>query len=207
MRLDVGLDHLLCWCHGSGNRGYCALAVVNIHWKSRMWDLFFSPDPVVPYRGIYALPHSLHVPSTSRQAVACYRPQRAPRCCAGSAGPALPHKPRLFYETCSQGSGRQWEEAKVNPTPGADCRGILQAVTRRMFSGDFLWRTNCIKHTILQLENPEEVLKNIAVRLNCLKSVTFTQHSPHGLLDPDKKPVNRVEDCDQITQLSGDSCR
>ncbi|XP_004542595.2 transmembrane 6 superfamily member 2 isoform X2 [Maylandia zebra] len=92
--LDVGLDHLRCRRHGS--------------------------DPVVPYRSISAFPHSLHVPSPSRQTVACYRSQCAARCCTGAAGPALPHKPCLFYETCSCGTIQQQEKGKLDHTQATD---------------------------------------------------------------------------------------
>ncbi|XP_032388038.1 transmembrane 6 superfamily member 2 isoform X1 [Etheostoma spectabile] len=88
MQLDVGLDHLLSRGHGS--------------------------DPVVPYRSISALPHSLHVPGPSRQMVACYHPQCAAGCCAGSAGPALPQQPHLFPETCSRGTDHQRKEEKLD---------------------------------------------------------------------------------------------
>lgn len=132
---------------------------------------------MVPSRSISALPHSLHVPSPSRQVVACYHPQCAARCCTGSVGPALPHQPRLFYETCSQGTGQQWEEEKLDHTPAIDCRGILHAVTRLMFSGDSRCRTNFIKHKIFQPKT-ERKCKNAAVRLNCSKSVTSRSSTP-----------------------------
>lgn len=119
-------------------------------------------DPVVPYRSISALPHSLHVPSPCRQVVACYHPQCAARCCAGSPGPALPRQPRLFYETCSQRTDQQGEEEKLDHTPAMDRRGILHAVTRLMFSGDSRWCTNCIKHTIFQPKTQRKS-KNVAV--------------------------------------------
>lgn len=119
-------------------------------------------DPVVPYRSISALPHSLHVQSPCRQVVVCYHPQCAARCCAGSAGPALPQQPRLFYETCPQRTDQQGEEEKLDHTPAMHCRGILHAVTKPMFSGDSRWRTNCIKHAIFQPKTQRKS-KNVAV--------------------------------------------
>lgn len=88
--------------------------------------LLLSPDSVVPYRSISALPHSLHVQSPSRQMVACYHPQCSACCCSSSAGPALPHQRRLFYETCSQGTDQQREEEKLDHTPATDGRGTLR---------------------------------------------------------------------------------
>ena len=139
-------------------------------------------DPVVPYRSISALSHSLHVPSPSRQMVACYHPQCAAGCCAGSAGPALPQQPRLFSETCSRGTDQQREEEKLDHTPATDCWGILHAVTRLMFSGDSLWQTNCIKHT-LSTSNSDEILKNVTLWINCLKSVTSRSSSSTPCMD------------------------
>lgn len=88
--------------------------------------VFLSPDSVVPYRSISALPHSLHVQSPSRQMVACYHPQCSACCCSSSAGPALPHQRCLFYETCSQGTDQQREEEKLDRTPATDGRGTFQ---------------------------------------------------------------------------------
>lgn len=56
--------------------------------------------------------------------VARYQPQCSARCRSGSAGPALPHQPCLFYETHSQGTDQQRQEEELGHTAATDCRRI-----------------------------------------------------------------------------------
>lgn len=129
---------------------FCAKA----NCTSLMFTCGCSPDPVVSHRCISALPHSLHIPSPGRQMVGCYHPQCVACCCAGSAGPPLPHQPCLLHEICSQGTDQQWEEEKLNCTTAGDCWGLLHTVTSLMFSVESLLRTNCFKLTIFQAHRP-----------------------------------------------------
>lgn len=131
---------------------YCFIFCMKGHTQLHVYFLsllLFPPDPVVSYRSISALPHSLHVPSPGRQMVASYHPQCAACCRARPAGPALPHQPSLFYETCSQGTSQRRQEEKVARATAMDFQDIPHTVTRLMSSGNSPLCANCIKQTIV----------------------------------------------------------
>lgn len=163
---------------------------------------------MVPYRSISALSHSLHVQSPSRQVVACYHSQCVPCCCADSAGPTLPHRSCLFYETCSQGTDKQGEEEKLDHTHNTSYRPSRN--TSLCDKANVFWGLSMVAQTALntQFFNPEEIWSRCSLsQLLKISHFVQQQHSLHGLLDSEKKAVDQGEDCDQLVQLSGDSCR
>lgn len=141
MQLDVGLDRLLCWGHGSGESSYCMSLLLLIFLETRSIKLTFSCCSLRPSGAISEHLCTPALPShTESQQISggllspsmCSSPL-CQFCWPCAATPT----PLILWNLFPRGrpTARRRKTRPHTHTPAVDRWGIRRAVTRLTFSG------------------------------------------------------------------------